>query len=246
MNRIAPIIETWIGWTYPPAETAIERSRWTSDPSSAYCGRCGMSVGPGEATDSGCASCRGAPPVADRVVRLGPYDEPLAQWITAAKYERWGEMARALGRRLGERVLRRGDINRGRAIVVPIPMPWQRRLYRGIDHAAMIADGVARTMKLEMYQVLAKLNGPVQTALPATQRRHRRRDWMRIRRRWGGWPLRDYDIVLVDDVTTTGTTMRAAGRLLRGLGARRIIAAVIAITDEKSRRPARAKDHTSS
>ena len=45
------------------------------------------------------------------------------------------------------------------------------------------------------------------------------------------------EVVLVDDVRTTGSTIRTAARLLRRLGPARIVAAVIAVADDRDRRP---------
>ncbi|HRP63019.1 MAG TPA: phosphoribosyltransferase family protein [Phycisphaerales bacterium] len=117
-----------------------------------------------------------------------------------------------------------------------MPMPWQRRLFRGIDHAAVIASSVAAELDVPMAQVLAKENGPPQTTLKAGQRRAGWGQEMRVRRRWGGWGLNDDHVVLVDDVRTTGETVRKAARLIRQEGVSRILVAVVAVADGAYRR----------
>jgi len=235
-RRIEDVLHAWIGWSFPPVERAFESTDWAPDAPDAYCARCGGSVGPAEASASGCAGCRSQPAIADRVVRLGAHAGVLRRWILAAKYERWREMGAALGRRLGETVLEAKAVEVDRAIVVPVPMPWQRRLYRGIDHARVLADGVGRTLGDDVHPILAKVNGPPQVSRVASERRRGRRDWMYVRRRIGGWPLNDLHVVLVDDVKTTGATLRTASRLLRELGAARVVAAVASVADESGRR----------
>jgi predicted amidophosphoribosyltransferase len=59
---------------------------------------------------------------------------------------------------------------------------------------------------------------------------------MFIRRRFGGWSLRDVDLVLVDDIRTTGASLKAAVRLLRSLEPRTVVCAVVAVSDAKARR----------
>jgi predicted amidophosphoribosyltransferase len=231
---------TWLGWTFPPTRLVFAETGWVPDDERRYCGRCGASVGPGEATPAGCASCRAAPVAADRFVRLGAYSGRLREWVRAIKYRGWAEMADALGRRLGAAVGRclalGSDLDPDLTVVVPMPMPWQRRLYRGIDHAWIIAAAVAAELNVGLLAALAKANGPPQVSLPAGHRA-RGNGGMRLRRRAGRLRLDGAHVILVDDVHTSGASLRAAGRLIRGLGPRRVTAAVLAVTDDRSRLP---------
>lgn len=236
------ISEDLIGWTFPPPRKAIAESGWTpDDPRSAtYCLRCGDSVGPGEATESGCGTCRDGAElsggIADGVVRLGPYVESLRRWVLAVKYKHWDEMGEALGRLLGQQVMRSNLIDPSRAVIVPMPMPWQRRWFRGIDHAAVIAEGVSRELRSPVVSVLAKKNGPPQTSLPPSERRRVGGRLLRVRKRWGGWNLEGLQVVLVDDVRTTGASLKTASRLIRTLRPAKVIGAVVGISDSQARR----------
>ena len=231
--------QSWLGWSLPPVRRAITDAGWRPDAAGDYCGRCGSSVGAGERTSTGCGSCRGHSVQTDRVVRLGPYTGPLREWVRAIKYRRWAEMARVLGRELGTAVASELT-GLFPPIVVPMPMPWQRRVYRGTDHAALIASGVAARLRAPLVGVLAKANGPPQMALPARKRRQGA-SHLRIRRsRRPGW-LEDMEVVIVDDVRTTGASLGAASRLLRRLGPARVVGAVVAVADDPARR-ARAHD----
>jgi ComF family protein len=239
-RALEELVRTWIGWSLPPAERAIAESGWQPDEPAAWCPRCGGSVGEDEVNieaAKGCASCRDGSAVADLVVRLGAYRPPLSHLVAATKYQRWSEMAEALGTRLAAAVRRAGALRHGQpTIIVPIPMPLARRVYRGIDHAREIAEAAGRVLGVEVHTVLAKGNGHPQTGMTRTDRRRSRGEWMRVRRRVGGWPLEGMDVILIDDVRTTGTTLRTAGRLVGGLGADRVIAAVVAVTDDPARR----------
>jgi predicted amidophosphoribosyltransferase len=231
---------TWLGWTFPPTRLVFAETGWAPDDESRYCGRCGASVGPGEAMPAGCASCRAAAVAADRFVRLGAYSGRLREWVRAIKYRGWGEMADALGRQLGAAVGRclapRGEMDPDLTVVIPMPMPWQRRLYRGIDHARLIAAGVAAELNVELLAALAKANGPPQVSLPSGHR-SRGNGGMRLRRRAGRFRFDGAHVILVDDVRTSGASLRAAGRLIRRLGPRQVMAAVLAVTDDRSRLP---------
>jgi predicted amidophosphoribosyltransferase len=233
--RVDALIAAWIGMSLPSADAVIREARWQPDEPEAYCGRCGDSTGSGEATESGCASCRESTVGSDALVRLGAYAEPLRSWVLAVKFQRWSEMGKALGAALGRRVVESGRVDVGRAMVVPMPMPWPRRWYRGIDHARVIAEAVAAEMDVPLAVALRKANGPPQVALSASERVRHGSAGLAIRRRIGGWPLEGLDIVLVDDVRTTGASIRAASRLLRPFRPARVIAAVVAVTEGPAR-----------
>lgn len=226
----------WLGWGLAPPDIAIADAAWSPDGQSDYCGRCGGSVGDGEATATGCAACRGKAVAGDGCVRLGRYEGRLRDWVLSIKFHCWGPMGAVLGKELGKTVRKSGRVDLNKTVVVPMPMPWQRRLFRGIDHAAVIASSVAAELHVPMAQVLAKENGPPQTTLKAGQRRAGWGQEMRVRRRWGGWGLNDDHVVLVDDVRTTGETVRKAARLLRQVGVSQILVAVIAVADGAVRR----------
>jgi predicted amidophosphoribosyltransferase len=248
---IDALSERWIGWSFPPPARAMADARWRPDSARDYCGRCGDSVGEGEATPDSCGTCRDGAELSgglgDGVVRLGPYVDPLRGWIHTLKFRGWDEMAEMLGGLLGDAVRQRqgGSIDPQRTLVVPMPMPWQRRLYRGTDHAATIAHAAARSLGVPVFRVLARSNHPPQVSLPASERKRTGGRGLHVRRRigWRGWrqgidawPLDGLDVVLVDDVRTTGTTLRAGVRQVRMLGPRTVVCAVLAVSDSRARR----------
>ena len=126
-------------------------------------------------------------------------------------------------------------VDPSRTVVVPMPMPWQRRLSRGIDHARVLATAVARRLDAPVHPVLVKPNGPPQMSLSRSGRARRGAAGMKVRRgdRRRSW--QGLHVVVVDDVRTTGATMRGAIRLLRRGGPLRVIAAVLAVADHPGR-----------
>ena len=228
--------ETWIGWSLPPANRAIKDAGWKPDNASIYCRRCGASVGIGEATVSGCGSCRNNKINTDAVVRLGPYADKLRDWVLLTKYQRWPEMGEALGSLLGIALRKSVCIDYSLCIVVPMPMPWQRRIYRGIDHALVTAGAVASELKLPLFRVLAKNNGIPQVAKSSSERIRTGGKGFKLARRLGGWNLSGIQVLLIDDVMTTGASIRGASNVLRKAGSTNVIGGVIAVSDELARR----------
>jgi predicted amidophosphoribosyltransferase len=163
---------------------------------------------------------------------LGAYAGPLREWVRAIKYRRWSAMAGCLGRDLARSVAARTPTG-SRLVVVPMPMPWARRLYRGIDHAREIAAAVAGELRSPLAAALSRYDGPPQVTLTASARA-RAGAGIRLRRRVR--PLAGRTVVLVDDVCTTGASLRIATRLLLRLRPARVVAAVLTGADPPGRR----------
>lgn len=228
--------ESWIGYTRPPVARLLRDSAWRPDPRWAYCGRCGQAVGAGEVGMRGCGGCRTTGVGVDGVVRLGSYRDDLRGWIHEIKYERWVELGLRLGEALGEAVAQTALVAAGCAVVVPMPMPPARRAYRGVDHARVIATGAARVLGTPVVPALAKSAGPPQVALGTSARRRRSGRDVRPRRlRWRMRSGRPSHVLLVDDVLTTGASVRAAAAALRRLGPTRVVAGVLAVADPPAR-----------
>lgn len=129
---------------------------------------------------------------------------------------------------------------RRRAVVVPIPSSFRRRVRRGIDHAGAISRGVAGALGLPLRHALWREHRPMQRGLSPTAREANLKGSMHLRR---GFDLAGATVLLVDDVCTSGATLRAACRALRD-GARRgspsvpetIIACVVSVPTEHARR----------
>ncbi|MFA9476807.1 ComF family protein [Phycisphaerales bacterium AB-hyl4] len=203
---------------------------WARDELTAYCPRCGASGVVEAMTPRGCAFCVGERLVWDRLYRLGLYEEPLAGWVRASKFA--GDWRRALwfGGQLGEAI---GSPTGGAPVaVVPVPMHWARRWRRGYNQARLIADGLVRARGWPMVDVLHRpRRRPPQTAVLPEHRGINVADSFAIE----PIDLSGWEVVLVDDVKTSGATLSACGRLLREAGAKSIVAAVAAVADPRGR-----------
>ncbi|NNE73821.1 MAG: ComF family protein [Acidimicrobiales bacterium] len=100
------------------------------------------------------------------------------------------------------------------ALVTWAPTTAARRRHRGYDQAHMLAVAVGRSARLPVIPTLARAAGAAQTGRSRAERRQGPRFIVR-ERAIGGLPeLGSAPIVIVDDVITTGSTLRNAGRVL--------------------------------
>ena len=201
-------------------------SGWLRDDPATWCHRCGGSAGPGEATPQGCASCVGERLAWDRLERLGPYEAPLDSWIRSMKFARQWSWCSWFGRQLAESI---GPVDPGRAsLVCPVPMHWTRRWRRGFNQAQLIGEALAKARSWPIAPLLGRGRHTLpQTSVPHSQRGANVRGSFQLR----PVDLAGHDVWLVDDVTTTGSTLRACATLLRRAGAKRINVAVVAVAD---------------
>jgi predicted amidophosphoribosyltransferase len=109
------------------------------------------------------------------------------------------------------------------ALVTWVPTTPERHRARGFDQAELLARAVARVLGVPCRCVIRRHAGSPQTGAPAATRRAARPQ-MSARRRCAG------TVLLVDDVTTTGTTLSCAAAVLRDAGASRIIGLLAART----------------
>jgi ComF family protein len=185
------------------------------DPLPAGCGRCGQ---PGP--DPTCGACLAAPPAFDAVRAAALFGGPLADAVHALKYGSRPALARPLGVWLAGRA----RLPAG-AAVVAVPLARGRRVARGYDQAALLADALARAAGAPRLR--AALRRVRETAPQVGRTRAERA--RNVRGVFSARPsVAGRDLVLVDDVVTTGATADAAAAALRRAGARSVTVVALA------------------
>jgi predicted amidophosphoribosyltransferase len=219
----------WLSVSAPPLLERASAAGWVPDSPTHYCRRCGATAQPnqqvGVGEPNGCDTCADVRLPWDRFVRLGEYEAPLEHWIKEVKYTRFRRLGESLGVWLGESIA--AEIERARAAspgslpelppaIVPAPMSFLHRLTRGIDHALTISRGVRSGTGGVIVPALTRAHRPSQLDVSPSDRRANVARAFRARARM--LPrLEGRLVVVVDDVTTTGATLSACVRSLKGL-----------------------------
>jgi competence protein ComFC len=117
------------------------------------------------------------------------------------------------------------DILMANYIVVPIPTASSRVRQRGFDHTVVLAGFIGRKLNLETCSVLKRIGQSRQVG------RTRKERFEQAARNYAVSKKDKIDgrnILLIDDVVTTGATLAAAAKSLRKAGAKRVDALVFA------------------
>jgi ComF family protein len=117
----------------------------------------------------------------------------------------------------------RGDLEFDR--IVPIPMHRKKRRKRGYNQAELLAKALAKRLALQCdVELLAKI---VERESQSTLKRAARA--ANVRGTFRAAPaVEGKSILVVDDICTTGETLRAAAAELVGSGAKRVCAIAVA------------------
>lgn len=105
-----------------------------------------------------------------------------------------------------------------RGSIVPVPTINRHIRERGFDHMALLAKVISRRNRLTYAPVLVRYGQTVQHGATKAERIKQSREAFKTR----GDIDPDATYFVIDDITTTGSSLRAAARVLREAGATRI------------------------
>lgn len=171
-----------------------------------------------------CAGCRERPPAFALARSAAAFDGPAGELVRRLKYGRRTWIADVLAALAAQRFpsLFGGETA---DLAVPVPLHPARELARGFNQSALLAAGIARRLGIPVRADLLRRvrETGTQTRMNAAQRR------ANMRGAFAATPgaaarLAGKTVLVVDDVTTTGSTMDACAAALRAAGAARVLA----------------------
>ncbi len=166
-----------------------------------------------------CGEClRKAPPFST-VLNYGIYSGALSEAIHLLKFRGIRRLAGPLGALLTELAL--PDID----AVVPVPVTAKTLRERGFNQALLLSRALSKRLGLPILMdiLYKKKETPPQIGLGAKERLANLRDAFEVRKR-----LKGLRLLLLDDVMTTGATVRECSRMLLKAGASEVVVVTLA------------------
>jgi ComF family protein len=156
----------------------------------------------------------------ERVWVVGERDGILQRLVGLYKFERTQSAYKVLGDLLLETL---PDLP-ANTIIVPVPTVSNHIRERGYDHMLLIARYIAKARGLSCEQLVNRKTNTKQRQATAKQRDTQAKQAFAVR----GEINQDRSYLLIDDVVTTGATIKYASRALRDAGAKHVWLAIIA------------------
>lgn len=145
----------------------------------------------------------------------GKYEGQLKQTLTKLKYERQEELGILLGQWLAQAWLDFG-LNTNKVIVVPIPLHPNKQKMRGFNQAELIAKGFCQVTgdRLSSDGLVRIKDTPALYGLSPSQRKQNLDNAFAISKVWQRQQPQN-PVLFIDDIYTTGTTIREAAIALQ-------------------------------
>ncbi|HEY0334453.1 MAG TPA: ComF family protein [Stenotrophomonas sp.] len=172
-----------------------------------------------QAAPPGCARCRRDPLPLDGVCAVFRYAPPVDQLLLRFKFHQDLAAGRLLATLMAEHL----SSLPAPPVLVPLALHPQRLRARGYDQGAQLARALSRRLAVPCQGLLRRRHATAaQSGLDAASRQHNLRDAFVCPRR------APPQVVLFDDVMTTGASLRAAATAMRLAGATHVAAWVCA------------------
>lgn len=176
------------------------------------CPRCRQKIEPLFSTDISCG------PLSVPILAVGAYKGPLVR-LVLGKSRGDRIAAYELGLLMAERIAAtdyRPDC------IVPVPIHWSRKLWRGYDQVAESARALSKHRGLPVIHAVRRIRRtPFQSQLPLEKRSSNVRDAFVATHRAS--ELAGKSVLVVDDVCTTGATLTEVIRIIMQAKPREIL-----------------------
>lgn len=176
-------------------------------------------------SDDRCIVCREGRANFDATYSFGSYEGTLRQLIHLFKYGKLETLADPLG----AMIVRALPLEARFDMVLAMPMHWRKKWSRGFNQAELLAQRVAARygLKVAAHLQRSRYTKP-QASLSESERQLNLKNSFCVRR-----PARVQGkrVLLIDDVMTTGATLREAAGALKAAGVRSVTALTLARVD---------------
>lgn len=195
----------------------IEFEKWQelNFVSGAKCSCCGIPLEDSFAPDVLCGACIAEAPIFDSARAPLIYDDVSRQLILALKHA-----GRKDGVKLMANLMKDACEKIDHAdLIIPVPLHWTRLFSRGFNQSAWLAQEISRLSGAKWcpHTLIRKRKTESQNGKSFVGRRRNMDGAFQVKK-----SVKGQNILLIDDVFTTGATVRACARTLKHAGAQSV------------------------
>ena len=184
------------------------------------CAKCGFGLGPGTiSSDKGCPECENTNLRFEKSFFVSDNKGPLKNLIHQFKYHKHVCLIKPLGDLLIGFLQQ--DIITEIDVVVPVPLHWKKKKERGFNQSELMAKKICKKLSLpiSINNLRRVKNTSSQTLLSRLQRQKNVNGAFKVK---NPETFLKKNVLLVDDVLTTGITASECARTLKNAGAKEV------------------------
>lgn len=158
---------------------------------------------------------------------VGPYQEPLRSYIHTLKYNGNKRLARPLGTLLAQTYKR---TRLAADMIIPVPLHTERQQQRGYNQAQLLAEVCSAELGIPLHvSLLTRVRATAaQIQLSISERQRNMTGAFLLHPKTNTRTLSKRNVLLIDDVCTTGATLEACATPLFAAGANSVWGLVLA------------------
>ena len=181
-----------------------------------------------------CYPCRAVPPMFERAVAYTVYEGEVREMVHLLKYERMSGIAKLLGGRLADAILTLREQAPRDLVVVAVPLFSGKQRERGYNQAELLAEAALADLRKRAPEWNLRRQSGILTRKRDTKSQFELNPTGRRRNIKGAFEVDasrivpGCEVLLIDDIYTTGATARECSRALRRAGAGKVWVATLA------------------
>lgn len=192
------------------------------------CAQCGVPFAYDLGNDAICATCLDSPPPYNMARAAMHYDDASRALITRLKY---GDKQHLIPALIAQLWRAGAPLTKHADWLVPVPLHPKRLRERKFNQSALLAHGLSDYSGVPVLSdgLLRVENTPPQASLSRKERLSNVKKAFRANHK-RALQLRGANVVLIDDVITTGATIHACSKVLLGAGVKSVYVLSVART----------------